>query len=182
MFGSLVHKLQTLSPLTSPTTSPTTSPKPKRKLMGFSKVSRRRKYPSWFRDETREVQSEPETEPADYETPKKKTSFFPGSLKKRLIYDGIQANGPEKRITPLRSRAAPNHLAPNHPAPNYLPANHLPPRNHLPANHLAPKRDCLYDVPSSVQFKPLNWGSEASRTLGRVEGLRQVSQSVSQYY
>ncbi|CAL4076587.1 unnamed protein product, partial [Meganyctiphanes norvegica] len=62
MFGQLVQKLQSLSPLASPTTSPTVSPKPRRKL-GFGR-SRKRKDKNAFRsrEDVREVQSEPELE------------------------------------------------------------------------------------------------------------------------
>lgn len=54
MFGNLVQKLQTLSPLGSPITSPVSSPKSRRKFGG----------PKWRRnqnrEEYREVQSDPE--------------------------------------------------------------------------------------------------------------------------
>jgi hypothetical protein len=54
MFGSLVQKLQTLSPIGSPITSPVNSPKTRRKFGG----------PKWRRnqnrEEYREVQSDPE--------------------------------------------------------------------------------------------------------------------------
>ncbi|XP_053633237.1 uncharacterized protein [Cherax quadricarinatus] len=75
MFGSLVQKLQSLSPLASPTTSPSTSPKLRRKL-GFGK-SRKRKDAGFSREDLREVQSEPELE---YDAPsrgRRKTSAPP---------------------------------------------------------------------------------------------------------
>jgi hypothetical protein len=54
MFGTLVQKLQTLSPISSPINSPVSSPKARRKFGG----------PRWrrqqAREEFREVQSEPE--------------------------------------------------------------------------------------------------------------------------
>jgi hypothetical protein len=56
MFGSLVQKLQTLSPIGSPVTSPVSSPKARRRKGG----------PKWrrqqAREEYREVQSDPETQ------------------------------------------------------------------------------------------------------------------------
>ncbi|KAG8308366.1 hypothetical protein J6590_002454 [Homalodisca vitripennis] len=55
MFGSLVQRLQTLSPLTSPVTSPVGSPKPNRKRYSKSPAHRRS-----LKEEYREVQSDPE--------------------------------------------------------------------------------------------------------------------------
>lgn len=55
MFGSLVQKLQTLSPLTSPVTSPVSSPKASRKRYNKSPAQRRS-----LKEEYREVQSDPE--------------------------------------------------------------------------------------------------------------------------
>uniref|UniRef100_A0A1B6K974 Rho-GAP domain-containing protein n=1 Tax=Graphocephala atropunctata TaxID=36148 RepID=A0A1B6K974_9HEMI len=55
MFGSLVQRLQTLSPLTSPVTSPVGSPKPSRKRYSKSPAHRRS-----LKEEYREVQSDPE--------------------------------------------------------------------------------------------------------------------------
>lgn len=55
MFGNLVQRLQTLSPLTSPVTSPVGSPKSTRKRYSKSPAHRRS-----LKEEYREVQSEPE--------------------------------------------------------------------------------------------------------------------------
>ncbi|XP_054265488.1 rho GTPase-activating protein 20-like isoform X2 [Macrosteles quadrilineatus] len=55
MFGNLVHRLQTLSPLTSPITSPVSSPKVARKRYSKSPAHRRS-----LKEEYREVQSDPE--------------------------------------------------------------------------------------------------------------------------
>lgn len=55
MFGNLVQRLQTLSPLTSPVTSPVSSPKPARKRYSKSPAARRS-----LKEEYREIQSDPE--------------------------------------------------------------------------------------------------------------------------
>lgn len=56
MFGSLVQKLQTLSPLTSPVTSPASSPKSARRRYSAKSPAHRRS----LKEEFREVQSDPE--------------------------------------------------------------------------------------------------------------------------
>lgn len=61
MFGSLVHRLQSLSPLASPVTSPVNSPKASRR--GFK--SPRRPPAVRHKEEYREVQSDPELDEAD---------------------------------------------------------------------------------------------------------------------
>jgi hypothetical protein len=61
MFGNLVHRLQSLSPLGSPLTSPVSSPKASRR--GFK--SPRRPPAVRRKEECREVQSDPELDEAD---------------------------------------------------------------------------------------------------------------------
>jgi hypothetical protein len=61
MFGSLVQRLQSLSPLGSPVTSPVSSPKASRR--GCS--SPRRSSAVRHKEEYREVQSDPELDEAD---------------------------------------------------------------------------------------------------------------------
>lgn len=146
MFGSLVQKLQSLSPLTSPTTSPTTSPKPKKKF-GFGKASRRKKDSSWWKEEMREVQSEPEL---DYDTPKKEKRKTSAPLTSGAV--GVST----LKVFPSRKKGVPDEPYPTH-------------------SHL----DAIYDVPARIRRKAgiqmPHRKPEVSRTVGRVEGMKEVS-------
>lgn len=145
MFGSLVQKLQSLSPLASPTTSPSTSPKLRKKL-GFGK-SRKRKDSGFSREDLREVQSEPELE---YDAP---------------------ARDRRKISAPAHSGAA-HGSNKNTVASKPLPAVDEP----YPAHQ---DLENIYDVPARLRRKvdtptPASRRVEGSRTVGRMEGLRQV--------
>ncbi|XP_018018647.1 uncharacterized protein LOC108675167, partial [Hyalella azteca] len=83
MFGSLVQKLQSFSPITSPTTSPTVSPRPKKKF-GFGRANRKRRIGGYDKEEIREVQSEPELDYENLER-KKDKKFFGLSSDRRKI-------------------------------------------------------------------------------------------------
>ena len=145
VFGNLVQKLQSLSPLTSPTTSPSTSPKLRRKF-GFGK-SRKKKECSW-KDDAREVQSEPELE---YDVPKKDR----------------------------RKISAPVHSSSGHHRVKISVVNEPYPTLGM---------DAIYDVPANIRRRvevvpnPVPTTPrriEGSKTVGRVEGIRQVSQFFS---
>ena len=82
MFGNLVQKLQSLSPLTSPTTSPTVSPRPKRKFV-FGRANRKRRIGGYAKEDLREVQSEPELDYDNPEKSKRDKSFFGLSEKRK---------------------------------------------------------------------------------------------------
>lgn len=140
MFGSLVQKLQSLSPLASPTTSPSTSPKLRRKL-GFGK-SRKRKESGFSREDLREVQSEPELE---YDAPSKD---------RRKISAPAHTGGGSKGNGRVRT-------AVDEPYPAHQDFENI------------------YDVPARLRRKvdtptPANRRVEGSRTVGRMEGLKQV--------
>lgn len=141
MFGSLVQKLQSLSPLASPTTSPSTSPKLRRKL-GFGK-SRKRKDSGFSREDLREVQSEPELEYDGPTRDRRKTSAPVGPSSSRGV---AKARGRSVVDEPY------------------------PPHQDL---------ENIYDVPARVRRKvdtptPAARRVEGSRTVGRMEGLKQV--------
>lgn len=140
MFGSLVQKLQSLSPLASPTTSPSTSPKLRRKL-GFGK-SRKRKDSGFSREDLREVQSEPELE---YDAPSKD---------RRKISAPPHTGGGSKKSGRVRTCV-------DEPYPAHQDLENI------------------YDVPARLRRKvdtptPANRRVEGSRTVGRMEGLKQV--------
>ena len=136
MFGSLVQKLQSLSPLTSPTTSPSTSPKLRRKF-GFGKARKKKDSNAW-KEDVREVQSEPELE---YDVPRRDR---------------------RKISAPVHSSA--------HRGKTSVVDEPYPTHSHL---------DAIYDVPANIRRRVEYIPSpprkiEGSRTVGRVEGIRQV--------
>lgn len=140
MLGSLVQKLQSLSPLASPTTSPSTSPKLRKKL-GFGK-SRKRKDSGFSREDLREVQSEPELE---YDAP---------------------CRDRRKTSAPARSGGGRAAAARGRP----------PVDEPYPAHQ---DMESIYDVPARLRRKvdtptPAARRVEGSRTVGRMEGLKQV--------
>lgn len=65
MFGSIVQRLQSLSPLGSPVTSPVSSPKPSRRRFKSPTRGPKRHLGARHKEEYREVQSDPEVDEAD---------------------------------------------------------------------------------------------------------------------
>lgn len=65
MFGTLVQRLQSLSPLGSPITSPVSSPKPSRHRYKSPSKGPRRPPLTRHKEEYREVQSDPELDEID---------------------------------------------------------------------------------------------------------------------
>ncbi|CAL4072682.1 unnamed protein product, partial [Meganyctiphanes norvegica] len=152
MFGQLVQKLQSLSPLASPTTSPTVSPKPRRKL-GFGR-SRKRKDKNAFRsrEDVREVQSEPELE-----------------------YDAPRSKSRDRRKTsaPAHAQAGPLSAAFSFSSVKKgLVDEPYPAAAHQDL-------ESIYDVPARLRRKvdtptPSGRKLEYSKTVGRMEGIKQV--------
>ena len=65
MFGSIVQRLQSLSPLGSPVTSPVSSPKPYRRRFKSPTRAPKRHPAARHKEEYREVQSDPELDETD---------------------------------------------------------------------------------------------------------------------
>ncbi|KAK7000503.1 hypothetical protein SK128_016659 [Halocaridina rubra] len=170
MFGSLVQKLQSLSPLASPTTSPSTSPKLRKKL-GFGR-SRKRKDAGYSREDLREVQSEPELE---YDVPKRdrrKTSApvrvsatlataIPIPVGAGGVAVGGGTNGGFENISISVGGGGRIRSMIDEPYP------------------VQQDMENIYDVPARLRRKvdtptPAARRVEGSRTVGRMEGLRQT--------
>lgn len=157
MFGSLVQKLQSLSPLASPTTSPSTSPKLRKKL-GFGK-SRKRKDSGFSREDLREVQSEPELE-----------------------YDGPSSSRDRRKISaPATAGGGAAHTAGGTGVGNMGVAVGRTGRLGVVDEPYPAHQDYenIYDVPARLRRKvdtptPAARKLEGSRTVGRMEGLKQV--------
>ena len=143
MFGSLVQKLQSLSPLTSPTTSPTVSPRPKRKFV-FGRANRKRRgiVGGYAKEDLREVQSEPEL---DYENVEK------NSKSERRLFGG------ERR----KASAPPVSSSSNTQYPSIsFPTN----VRHVNSNGNSSKGLALRDVPSSSPYSIAYSGAIRSQT------------------
>lgn len=157
MLGNLVQKLQTFSPLTSPTTSPTSSPKFRRRKFGFGKVSRKLKDSSWWKEEVREVQSEPEL---DYD--------FPKNSKRKISAPPTTTSTTTFHYCPRKYISTQSEFKQQH---GYSTC-----RNSSSSSQF----HSIYDVPAKIKHKVAFQLSspnrfDTSKSLGRKGGTKEVS-------
>lgn len=193
MFGTLVQKLQTLSPISSPINSPVSSPKARRKFGG----------PRWrrqqAREEFREVQSEGELDECPSKAKgksKKRTnhlSIGPPTLVSssrdvsHYTLTGRHNNpvqfqpygvvvGPsghrQLQALPLHHQKQPAPQQPIYQAVRAPPLRLQQPQTHTPQQQQQQQRlHVVQHQPNAPGFAPLH----GSKSLGRLDGMKEVS-------